>query len=59
MNRHECEIEGCPREWKYKLYKTFADGEKKWIKVCALHEAVIGKENLRRVKGEHYNNIKR
>ena len=41
-----CEIERCQNEAKYALYKTFPNGGKRWLQVCAKHEKQIVWENL-------------
>ena len=48
----KCEVEGCKNESRYELYHTVANGRKKWIKVCRLHEGKIGNENMAKSKGQ-------
>ena len=50
-NLGQCQIEGCTNPAKYGLNKTFADGIKKWLYVCPLHEKHIGDENMQRAGG--------
>ena len=45
--KRKCEIENCPNDYKYKLFKI-TGRTKRWIKVCLEHEKEIGMENLRR-----------
>jgi len=47
----QCEVSGCTAPAKYGIYKTYPNGEKKWIYVCSLHEGYIGSENLERAGG--------
>jgi len=49
--KKQCEIEGCTRPAKYGIYKTFPNGEKKWLHVCEKCEQKIGRENIRRAGG--------
>ena len=52
MNKKEqCQIGGCKNLAKYALYKTFSNGEKKWLHVCESHEQEIGQDNYRRAGG--------
>ena len=45
----KCEIKGCSKDYKYKLFKI-TGRTKRWIRVCLEHEKEIGMENLREVK---------
>jgi len=45
-----CQVEGCNTPAKYGLYRTGNKG-KEWLHVCALHEGIIGSENMRRAGG--------
>ena len=47
QKKKECEIDGCHESARYPLYKTFLNGEKKWLWVCVKHEYEIGNENER------------
>ena len=47
----QCEVLGCTEKARFGIYKTYPNGEKKWIHVCSLHDQVIGQENLERVGG--------
>ena len=49
--RGKCEVEGCEEKAKFALYKTYPNGEKKWLHVCDFHEIKIGDENGRRAGG--------
>ena len=45
------EVEGCQKLAKYGIYKTFPNGEKKWLHVCDGCEQEISAENFKRVGG--------
>ena len=47
----QCEVNGCKRPAKWGLYKTFPNGEKRWLRVCDGHEKEIGQKNLQRAGG--------
>jgi len=47
----QCEIKGCDRPVKYKIFKTFSGGEKRWLNVCKECEQKIGQENLNHAGG--------
>jgi len=47
----QCEVEGCKNPAKWAMYKTFPNGEQKWIHVCDSHEQEIGAENFKRAGG--------
>lgn len=47
----QCEVEGCNNLAKWAMYKTFPNGEKKWLHVCDEHEGEIGQENFNRAGG--------
>ena len=44
----QCEAGVCDNTAKFALCKTFPDGKKKWLNVCADCEQVIGDENEKR-----------
>ena len=47
----QCEVEGCQNLVKWAMYKTFPNGEKKWLHVCGSCEQEIGQENFKRAGG--------
>lgn len=48
--KEKCNIEGCPHDAKYGLFRT-KDGKKDWLHVCSSHEEEIAKENIERSGG--------
>lgn len=51
--KRQCEVNGCQQPAKYALFKTFPNGEKRWLHVCKDHEAEIGNENMKRAGGRY------
>jgi len=48
--KEQCQISNCNNPVKYALYKTFPNGEKKWLHVCEKHDKEIGHENILRAR---------
>lgn len=49
-SEERCQVNGCQNPAEYKLFKTYPDGEKKWLHVCEKHEREIGSKNMRRTQ---------
>ena len=48
-----CQVEGCQEKAEFSLYRINIKGEKKWVRVCRLHEKHIGDANMKRAGGRY------
>lgn len=55
MVEGKCEI--CSNPARYKIFKTYPDGTKKWIRVCVNCEGIMGMENLKRGEDAKTNKV--